>query len=125
MKPFNLEEALAGKPVVTRDGRKVTEIYHFKTASDETKYVLYAVIEGAIHTYLLNGFYMSRGINDTDLFMEERLIECWVSLYGTIYGEIWVGDVCNTYESALIRKDSECGDESYYIKTIKINNRPC
>lgn len=24
MKPFNLQEALAGKPVVTRDGRKVT-----------------------------------------------------------------------------------------------------
>ncbi len=30
MKPFNLERALAGDPVVTRDGRKVIDIYHFK-----------------------------------------------------------------------------------------------
>lgn len=30
MKQFNLEDALAGKPVVTRDGRKVIEIVAFK-----------------------------------------------------------------------------------------------
>lgn len=29
MKPFNLEEALAGKPVVTRDGRDVKELFFY------------------------------------------------------------------------------------------------
>ncbi len=33
MKPFNLEEAKAGKPVCTRDGRRV-EIISFENPSD-------------------------------------------------------------------------------------------
>lgn len=42
MKPFNLQEALAGKPVVTDTGQRVTDLHRFKTASD---YCIYGVVE--------------------------------------------------------------------------------
>lgn len=37
MKPFNLEEALAGKPVMTREGRKVVRIFYAEEAHDIVK----------------------------------------------------------------------------------------
>jgi hypothetical protein len=42
MKPFNLEEALAGKPVVTRDGREVTQLHRF---SGGYKYTLVGIVD--------------------------------------------------------------------------------
>jgi hypothetical protein len=53
MKPFDLERALAGDPVVTRDGRKVTEIHYFKTLED--RYFILAVIDGSAHHFKENG----------------------------------------------------------------------
>ena len=57
MKPFNLEQALAGKPVTTRDGRVVTQI----TKND---YVLSAVVdknedESQVHTFTIEGYLVS------------------------------------------------------------------
>jgi hypothetical protein len=34
MKPFDLEKALAGQPVVTRDGRKVLELHLYKNVTE-------------------------------------------------------------------------------------------
>lgn len=34
MKPFNLEEAIAGKPVITRDGEDVKELHYFKNCNE-------------------------------------------------------------------------------------------
>jgi hypothetical protein len=42
-KPFNLEKALNGAKVVTRDGREVTQLTCFDT-SDNYEYSLYGVI---------------------------------------------------------------------------------
>jgi len=33
MKPFDLIEALSGKPVVTKSGKSVSEIHYFKTVA--------------------------------------------------------------------------------------------
>lgn len=38
MKPFNLEEALNGAKVVTRDGREVTQLIKFNADEHETLY---------------------------------------------------------------------------------------
>lgn len=122
MKPFNLEQALAGKPVITRDLRKVNEIHHFTTASKDEKFTLYAVVEGAIHSYNVNGSYMSQGTNDADLFMEEPIVEGWMNLYQhNITGEMWTGDVHPTEEKAKSLVKSLSGN---YIKTIKVDNKP-
>lgn len=55
MKPFNLQEALAGKTVVTRSGKTVTQFAQFSLVQDE--YSLYGVIEGRIHRWLRSGEY--------------------------------------------------------------------
>lgn len=50
---FNLEEALAGKPVVTRDGKyKVTEIHKFNVSSRP----IVAVVGDAILFYDIDGY---------------------------------------------------------------------
>lgn len=67
MKPFNLEAALAGAPVVTRDGRKVTQLVKFDCTDT---YVLYGVVTDTVHLWTVDGrFNMSCEKNGHDLFM--------------------------------------------------------
>lgn len=74
MKPFNLEQALKGKPVVTRDGRKVTNIVVDKT---DKRYPISAhVFEGdklfETLTYTIKGgFWFEGRENKADLFMAD------------------------------------------------------
>ena len=122
MKPFNLEEALAGKPVVTRDGLKVTEIYHFKTGT--SAYSVHACIDGRIKEYTQRGTYYEKlNGSDFDLFMEEPIIEGWVNVYCVNDNYIYIS---STHESAekAIESSKHSGDAKYYIKTIKIDNQP-
>ena len=71
MKPFNLEEALAGKHVVTRDERTVDNVFVCKNKAK--KYPVIAIIEDAVYTHTLQGHFTS---NDSesyfDLFMAEE-----------------------------------------------------
>ena len=84
MKPFNLEEALAGKPVVTRDGREVTEIHYFKT--DKSSYPLGAVIGGNTTWFKLNGKQNDDPESDYDLFMKEEEVTMYVHVFETQNG---------------------------------------
>ena len=119
MKPFNLQEALAGKPVVTKDGRKVTEIYHFNTA--ETTHPVYACIDKHVYIFREEGTFYDNYPSHLDLFMEEPIIEGWVNIYyQNITGNMWTGDVHPTYEQAVNTKE----DYLNYVKTIKIDNKP-
>lgn len=50
MKPFNLERALAGDAVITRDGREVTQLVKFDV---ESKYKLFGVVSKKhVHGFL-------------------------------------------------------------------------
>lgn len=73
MKPFNLERALAGDPVITRDGKKVVEVHRWKTLEDNG-FALIALFEGdrfPTRYYLSGKNY--RDINSNmDLFMAPR-----------------------------------------------------
>lgn len=74
MKPFNLEQALKGKPVVTRNGRKVTNIV---VDEKDGRYPIYAhvyendkLFENL--TYTIKGEYWFEGReNGADLFMAD------------------------------------------------------
>lgn len=120
MKPFNLQLALAGKPVVTRDGRKVAEIYHFKTLKSD--YTVHASIDGYNREYTTEGMYYNNGSESVaDLFMEEPVVEKWVNIYcHNKKGDMWIGELWSSYKEAIDSK----GDDAHYIKTIKINNQP-
>lgn len=80
MKPFNLEKALAGDPVVTRDGRKVTEIVHFKTLNNPQNII--AVLNGRLFPFYENGQYIAQD-TEFDLFMAPKIVKKsgWLNVY--------------------------------------------
>ena len=81
MKPFNLEEAKAGKPVQTRDGRDV-EILTFDLRGGNS---MLAIIKAENHdyvaTYAESGYYLNPMYEDKyDLFMKTEKKEGWVAV---------------------------------------------
>lgn len=69
--PFNLEAALAGEPVVTRDRLEdVTQLTTFETSRGV---ILVGVMAGNVQTWTKNGeFHESGKISDYDLFMKPK-----------------------------------------------------
>ena len=122
MRKFNLQEALSGKPIITRDGRKITEIHYLMTTTeDNTK--LIAVVDGYVLGYSIDGRHNSPKLDSpSDLFMDEPVVEKWFNVYRhTLKGtEISVGEGYYTYEEAI----KMGGRLDNYIKTIKIDNKP-
>jgi hypothetical protein len=83
LKPFNLQAALNGAPVVTRDGRKVLEIHHF-TECFGTDHPVRAVVEGieGIDSFTVCGRYVDRMHDrDYDLFMAPVKKTFYVNFY--------------------------------------------
>jgi hypothetical protein len=75
MKPFNLERALAGDPVITRDGRPVTQLTLF---TNTKTYPLVGVVEGVIKAWKTNGKYFNGQEWSYDLFMPPVKREGWI-----------------------------------------------
>ena len=79
MKPFNLEEALAGKPVVTRDGRKV-KIAGYNPESADILMVV-GWVDNLVETWSSEGRYTESGDGGFDLFMAPETKDVWVLLW--------------------------------------------
>lgn len=80
LKPFNLERALAGDPVVTRDGRPVTQLTYFRARN--TTYKLIGVVDDDVESWSDRGETWSKGgITNSDLFMAPKTRTVWVNLY--------------------------------------------
>lgn len=81
MKPFNLKDALAGKPVVTRDGRKVEGLTHFPTLKkDYNSLPLVGVVEGYMRFWSDTVPSLGSG-NPIDLFMVGTKKTMWGNVY--------------------------------------------
>ena len=74
MKPFNLEQALKGKPVVTRDGRRVKNVKIDSPGEIITaELVLHGSGNKATLTFTIEGQYYGDNTEDAkDLFMADR-----------------------------------------------------
>jgi hypothetical protein len=125
MKPFDLEKALSGAKVVTRDGRKVTELHFFKNSDDSQP--LLGMLEGDrdIFSWGINGKYNSPNVASFDLFMETKVIKGYVNVYEhESYNTIRLV-TSSVYESMDIAKQNTNVNSQYpYIKTIEITNKP-
>lgn len=95
MKPFNLEEALAGKPVVTRDGRDVKELIVLKTKDIEQPII--SVIGKDSFAHFPDGKFNDHGECDLDLFIKEEEVTLYANIYksnnrnsGYICGELFI-----------------------------------
>lgn len=69
-KPFDLEAAKAGKPLVTRDGRSVTFIGHYPQLLAERRVLALVDGEGHAVSYDENGSYFIRCEHGLDLRMQ-------------------------------------------------------
>lgn len=115
MKPFNLNDALAGHPVITRSGVPVKQLKFFDGVSDE--FCLYGVIENRVQNFTKTGKYMNCNENHlNDLFMQSVKVEKYINLYKT--SELQTGlSLFDTEQEAIkFGKTLQC-----YYKTIKID----
>lgn len=82
MKEFNLQDALAGKPVTTRDGRPVKIAGYNEEA--EACHVIGWVLtnyQWRICNWYASGSYHQQSENALDLFMAPEKREVWVCYY--------------------------------------------
>lgn len=108
LKPFNLEEARAGKPICTRDGSKAI----FLTTLQNKRFPVVAVVnceqEENIYQYDINGI-CDENIDTLDLMMLPEKKEGWVNVYKD--------SVYDTKDEALMGR-SDCRG---YIDTINVS----
>ena len=89
---FDLEKALAGDKVVTRDGREASSLTFFNTNSGAES--LASVIDGKISTSHKDGKAFNVDTDSTfDLFMAPKKLSGFVNVYSDDGGELFFGDV--------------------------------
>lgn len=78
-KPFDLQKAIEGHPLCTRDGRDVTEFYYLKTAREEGACV--AVIEREPLFFYEDGSWIKNTKRGIDLFLKSEKKKLFVAIY--------------------------------------------
>ena len=118
-RPFNLEEAKAGKSVCTRDGRKARIIcFDAKTLCD---YPIIALVENvdnsiyeAAYSFSYKGAYLRGNMRNIDLVIPLEEHEGWVNIYRNA-GIVSARHIYNTREEAM-----ESAEEDDYIDTVRV-----
>lgn len=86
MKPFNLEAALAGEKVITRDGQEVTQLTKFDVKGE---FVIYGVVNKTMESWTTKGSWNREGtVCNTDLFMAPKKLSGFVNVYPSGTGQI-------------------------------------
>jgi hypothetical protein len=114
MTPFNFAKAIAGHPLITRDGRKVEEFHFFEKVNVDLDICIYVVIGGEIRAYRKNGKWLEFEDSALDLFLSTIKVKQWINIYKTLKNYVCVFGTYDTKEDALINKDNDC------IGTIEI-----
>ena len=88
---FNLERALAGDKVVTRDGREVTQLAHFdKVHTPYKERNLRGVCDGCITAYTDSGYYYRDGKpTKYDLVMAPSQLSGFLNIYHNKINSSW------------------------------------
>jgi hypothetical protein len=91
MKPFDLQRAIAGDPVVTRDGRRAKFVAHVPESKRGCTTIAFVEGDGAVRLYYDNGsFCYDNSISEHDLQMAPKKKTAYVNLWpgrdGTTFG---------------------------------------
>lgn len=118
-KPFNLQEALEGKPVVTRDGRKV-KIAGYNPDAVGISLKILGWIDNVHFGWTENArcLYPTSDANK-DLFMACETKDVWVSVY-EFQGKLLSVIVDSEKEADLVHNSIGPGKRSYGIHKITI-----
>lgn len=107
-KPFDLEAARAGKPLITGDGTPAKFIAHVP----ESEYPVVVVIDNVIYTLKDDGVWLDRTLLSRCLFMAPEKKTVWVNIYSEI-AESWRG--CTHCVGYPTKKDAD--DNCDYNRT--------
>jgi hypothetical protein len=118
MRPFNLEEALAGKPVVMRNGDRVKAVYFIKELENQK---VLAVIDfdgdQGYDFYSENGkFLIGENESEYDLFMYEEPKTYYTNIYLADNSKLYAG----TFLFSSRREAEDAGKNNNYYKTVEI-----
>ena len=118
MKPFNLADALAGKPVMTQDGVKVVRIFYAEDACESSK-VICVLETGLVVSHYKDGRYSADRKSDNDLVMAPQKKEGWINLYQASFGRV-PSDTIHSSEEDAINLAKNHSWEPHEFVTIKI-----
>lgn len=86
MKPFDLEAAKRGEPLVTRDGRKATFVAHTPQCAVACRVWVHVEGEASLLGFYENGLMSPRREDGWDLFMAPKTRTLYVNLYCSDFG---------------------------------------
>lgn len=95
-KPFNLDRAIMGDPVVTRSGLKVTQIVKFDVQGDHE---IAGVIDGRLYSWRNNGERFSFQ-SEIDLFMAPVKKIMYCNIFKSDDGYIYTGNLHDNPDAA-------------------------
>ena len=116
LEKFDLQKALNGAKVVTRNGIEVKQLHKFITID---KMKLYGVVEKEVNCWNKEGRYQCPDMPEFDLFLAVEPQSIWVNVL-KINGQIGLGAIGYTKEEAI--NNNYHTDK--YIKTIEITDEP-
>ena len=108
MKPFDLERALKGEPVITREGRKVSELHYFETCDDPGECVV-TIIDGEMLLYYKDGNYFDDKTTEDDLFMAPRKVTKWAQIV-KIKADVAISLNRTLFDSKEEARNAYCND---------------
>lgn len=120
LKPFDLEAAIQGKPVCTRDGRKARIICFDRICGDDYYKIVACVtaFDGdfeEVLSYGIDGYIVdSQNPKDEDLMMLPEKKEGWINIYKKSNDECYFAHIYDTKALAEIGKNAGC------IATVRI-----
>lgn len=121
LEKFDLEKALNGAKVVTRDGLEVKQLTYFH-ANDNYEYHLYGIVHTFICCWTKTGeFDIDKANHDNDLFLVVEPKRIWVNVYArpsNLSVGLYIGALHPSLEDA--KKSIESNME--YLKTIEITD---
>lgn len=105
MKPFNLEDAKAGKPVCTRDGRTTRIVdFNYNGRGACPLLAIVTTLGGgveSVHSFTATGVFNGASTSDLDLFMAPITTTVWVNLYRDQKGgSQWTSDLAHITQAA-------------------------
>src|SRR5208283_267064 len=98
-KPFDLQKALAGAPVVTRDGRRVIGLVLLPAKG---KYPFAGVIEGSetVDVWTRTGVFLNNPTSHSDLFLDVPVVQ--KTVYASVYKRGDVDSSCRALSDGFV-----------------------
>jgi hypothetical protein len=120
MKPFNLQEAIAGKPIQTRDGRVLKFVAHVPEAGEMYKVVI-MLGGGYIGCWREDGKYLKDEEGDGDIVMVPVIKTYYVNVFRSNYSYAVFASQPLDNKTEVEGHKEEYSNNSTFIETLSFD----